>query len=85
MNCLLVTADNTLNFENECTSCQFDLEVQDKRNWIPKGTPRNPNPAAGEVAADALPADMAVPMPAPAPVPQIVVGQLHRWILVADQ
>ena len=26
------------------------------------------------MAADALPADMAVPMPAPAPVPQIVVG-----------
>ena len=38
-----------------------------------KGTPWNPNPAAGEMAADALPADMAVPMPAPAPVPQIVV------------
>ena len=37
MNCLLVTADNTLNFENECTSCRFDLEVQDKRNWIPSG------------------------------------------------
>ena len=33
-----------------------------------KGTPWNPNPAAGEMAADALPADMAVPMPAPAPV-----------------
>ena len=39
-----------------------------------KGTPWNPNPAAGEMAADALPADMAVPMPAPAPVPQIVVA-----------
>ena len=39
-----------------------------------KGTPRNPNPAAGEVAADALPADITVPMPAPAPVPQIVVA-----------
>ena len=32
-----------------------------------KGTPWNPNPTAGEMAADALPADMAVPMPAPAP------------------
>ena len=30
-----------------------------------KGTPWNPNPAAGE---------MAVPMPAPAPVPQVVVA-----------
>ena len=39
-----------------------------------KGTPWNPNPAAGEMAADALPADTAVPMPAPAPVPQIVVA-----------
>ena len=39
-----------------------------------KGTPWNPNPAAGEMAADALPADMAVPMPAPAPVSQIVVA-----------
>ena len=39
-----------------------------------KGTPWNPNPAAGEMAADALPADMAVPMPAPAPVPQIMVA-----------
>ena len=39
-----------------------------------KGTPWNPNPAAGEMAADALPADMAVPMPAPAPVPQGVVA-----------
>ena len=29
-----------------------------------KGMPWNPNPAAGELAADALPADMAVPMPA---------------------
>ena len=29
-----------------------------------KGTPWNPNPAAGEMAAGALPADMAVPMPA---------------------
>ena len=29
-----------------------------------KGTPWNPNPAAGEMAADALPADMAIPMPA---------------------
>ena len=35
-----------------------------------KGTPWNPNPAAGEMAADALPEDMAVPMPVPAPVPQ---------------
>ena len=26
-----------LNLENECTSCQFDLEMQDKRNWIPSG------------------------------------------------
>ena len=39
-----------------------------------KGTPWNPNPAAGETAADALTADMAVPMPAPAPVPQVVVA-----------
>ena len=39
-----------------------------------KGTPWNPNPAAGEMAADALPADMAVPMSAPAPVPQVVVA-----------
>ena len=39
-----------------------------------KGTPWTPNPAAGEMAADALPADMAVAMPAPAPVPQIVVA-----------
>ena len=110
MNCMLVsrTADSWLNLDNECTSCRFDLEVQDKRNWIPKwqdgafigirdrsdemlimttngvyntrnvrrrpelerwdfeflmtlkGTPWNPNPAAGEMAADALPADMAV-------------------------
>ena len=29
---------------------------------------------AGEIAADALPSDMAVPMPAPAPVPQVVVA-----------
>ena len=28
------------------------------------GTPWNPNPAAGEMTADALPADMAVPLPA---------------------
>ena len=33
-----------------------------------KGTPWNPNPAAGKMAADVLPADMEVPMPAPAPV-----------------
>ena len=39
-----------------------------------KGTPWNPNSAAGEMAADALAADMAVPMPAPAPVPQVVVA-----------
>ena len=39
-----------------------------------KGAPWNPNPAAGEMAADALPADMAVPMPAPAPVLQVVVA-----------
>ena len=38
-----------------------------------RGTLWNPNLAAGEMAADALPADMAVPMPAPAPVPQVVV------------
>ena len=24
-------------FGDECTSCRFDLEVQDKRNWIPRG------------------------------------------------
>ena len=37
--CMLVsrTADSWLNLENECTSCQFDLEVQDKLNWIPSG------------------------------------------------
>ena len=35
-----------------------------------KGTPWNPNPAAGE----ALPAEMAVPMPAPVPVPQVVMA-----------
>ena len=31
MNCMLVsrTADSWLNLENECTSCRFDLEVQD--------------------------------------------------------
>ena len=28
---------NWLNLENECTSCRFDLEVQDKRNWVPSG------------------------------------------------
>ena len=39
-----------------------------------KGTPWNPNPAAREMAADALPADMAVPMPAPAPVLEVVVA-----------
>ena len=39
-----------------------------------KGTPWNPNPASGEMAADALPADVAVPMPAPAPVPQDLVA-----------
>ena len=32
------------------------------------------NPAAGEMAADALPADMAGPMLALAPVPQVVVA-----------
>ena len=39
MNCMLVcrTADSWLNLENECTSCRFDQEVQDKRNWIPSG------------------------------------------------
>ena len=31
------TADSCLNWENECASCQFDLEVQDKHNWIPSG------------------------------------------------
>ena len=39
-----------------------------------KGTPWNPNRAAVEMAADALPAGMAVPMPAPSPVPQVVVA-----------
>ena len=39
-----------------------------------KGTSWNPNLAAGEMAAGALPADMAVPTPAPAPVPQVVVA-----------
>ena len=39
MNCMLVSrnADSWLTLENECTSCRFDLEVQDKRNWIPSG------------------------------------------------
>ena len=40
----------------------------------PKGTPWNPNPAAGEMVADALPADMSVQMPAPAPVLQVEVA-----------
>ena len=116
-NCILVsrTGDSWLNSENECTSCQFGVEVQDKRNFDPKwqdgafigirdrsdemlimttsgvyktrnvrrrpelerwdfeflmtlnGMPWNPNPAVGEMAADALPADMAVP-------PQVVVA-----------
>ena len=37
-NCMLAsrTADRRLNLENECTSGRSDLEVQDKRNWIPK-------------------------------------------------
>ena len=39
-----------------------------------KGAPVEPESAAGEMAADALPADMAVPIPAPALVPQIVVA-----------
>ena len=39
-----------------------------------KGTPWNPNPAARKMAADALPADKAVLMPVPAPVPQVVVA-----------
>ena len=39
-----------------------------------KGTPWNPNPAAGEMTADALPADVEVPMPALEPVPQVVVA-----------
>ena len=26
-----------VNLENQCTSCRFDLEAQDKRNWIPSG------------------------------------------------
>ena len=39
-----------------------------------KGTQWNPNPAAGETAADAFPADMAVPMPVLAPVPHVVVA-----------
>ena len=39
-----------------------------------KGTPWNPNPTAGEMAANALPADMAAPMPTHAPVPQVVVA-----------
>ena len=48
--------------ELERWDCQFLMTL--------KGTLWNPNPAAGEMAADALPADMAVPMPAPAPVPR---------------
>ena len=38
------------------------------------GTPWNPNPPAGEMAAETLPEDMSVPMPAPARVPQVVVA-----------
>ena len=38
------------------------------------GTPRNPNPVAGEMAADTLHAGMSVPMPAPAPVFLVVVA-----------
>ena len=40
------------------------------RNCGSDGTPWNPNPAAGEMAAGVLPADMAVPMP----VPEVVVA-----------
>ena len=49
-NCMLVsrTADSWLNLENECTSCQFDLEVQDKRNWIPSG--KMEHSSASEIA-----------------------------------
>ena len=42
-----------------------------------KGTPWNPNPAAGEMAADALPADKTVPVPASAPVPPVVVAAVQ--------
>ena len=37
-----------LNLENEGTSCQFDLEVQDKRNWIPSG--KTEHSSASEIA-----------------------------------
>ena len=48
---------------------RFELERWDfKFLTTLKGTPWNLNPAAGEMAADALSADMAVPMPAPPPV-----------------
>ena len=43
-----------------------------------KGTPWIPNPEAGEMAADALPADMEVPMPAPAPVRRWW-WRRHQW------
>ena len=39
-----------------------------------KGTPWNTNPSVGEMGADALPADMAVLMPAPAPVHPVVAA-----------
>ena len=39
-----------------------------------KGTPWNPNPAAGEMAAHALSADMSVPMLTPATVPRVLVA-----------
>ena len=31
------TADSWLNLENECILCRFDLEGQNKRNWIQSG------------------------------------------------
>ena len=42
-----------------------------------KGAPCTPNPTAGEMAAGALPADIAVPMLAPAPVPPVVVAAVQ--------
>ena len=38
MNCMLVsrTADSWLNLENECTSCRFEMEVQDNAKLDPK-------------------------------------------------
>ena len=57
------------------SGCVQDQERLELERWdfeflmTLKGTPCNQNPTAGDMAANPLPADMAVPMPAPAPVP----------------